>query len=70
MNVFFRPDAHIKYLHAVHFSAWKKGLKGLYYLRSDKLNKADKVSQQIQRNIIEEIDLSSIVDDSECLACQ
>ena len=70
VNVFFRPDAHIKYLHAVHFSAWKKGLKGLYYLRSDKLNKADKVSQQIQRNIIEEIDLSSIVDDSECLACQ
>jgi len=70
VNVFVRPDAHIKYLHVIHFSAWKKGIKGLYYLRSDKLNKADKVSQQIQRNIIEELELSAIIDDSECLACQ
>ena len=70
VNVFFMPDAHIKYMHAVHFAAWKKGLKGLYYLRSAKLNKADNVSQQIQRNIIEEINLVSLVDDSECLACQ
>ena len=27
LNLFFRPDAHIKYLHAIHFMAWKKGLK-------------------------------------------
>ena len=70
VNIFIRPDAHIKYLHAVHFSAWKKGVKGLYYLRSDKVRKADKVSQQIQRDIIEEINLQSIVDGEECLACQ
>ena len=70
INVFFLPDAHIKYLHAVHYSAWKKGTKGLYYLRSNKIRKADKVSQQIERQIIQEIDLVSIVDDSECLACQ
>jgi ribonucleoside-diphosphate reductase alpha chain len=70
VNVFFRPDAHIKYLHAVHFTAWKKGLKGLYYLRSDKVRKADKVSQQIQRNIIEEIDMHHVADGDECLACQ
>lgn len=70
VNVFFRPDAHIKYLHAVHFTAWKKGLKGLYYLRSDKVRKADKVSQQIQRNIIEEIDMHQVADGDECLACQ
>ena len=31
INVFFRPDANIKYLHAVHFLAWKSGLKTLYY---------------------------------------
>jgi ribonucleoside-diphosphate reductase alpha chain len=33
VNVFFRPDTHIKYLHAVHFQAWKQGLKTLYYCR-------------------------------------
>lgn len=70
VNVFFRPDANIKYLHAVHFAAWKKGVKGLYYLRSDKIRKADKVSQQIERHIIEELDLKAIVDEEECLACQ
>jgi ribonucleoside-diphosphate reductase alpha chain len=31
LNLFFRPDAHIKYIHAIHFMAWKKGLKTLYY---------------------------------------
>ena len=34
LNLFFRPDVHIKYLHACHYLAWKKGLKtGIYYLR-------------------------------------
>ncbi|CAG0898207.1 unnamed protein product, partial [Cyprideis torosa] len=36
VNLFFRPDVEIKYLHAVHFMAWKLKLKSLYYLRSDK----------------------------------
>ena len=67
VNVFFRPNSNIKYIHTVHFSAWKKGVKGLYYCRSDKLRKADKISQQIERRIIEELD-KPIVDD-ECMAC-
>jgi len=70
LNVFFRPDVSVKYLHAVHFLAWKKGLKTLYYCRSEKIIKADKVSQKVERNIIEEIDLKQIVDGSECLACE
>ena len=41
LNVFFRPDSHIKYIHAVHFLAWKQGLKTLYYCRSEKLAKAE-----------------------------
>ena len=46
LNLFFRPDAHIKYVHAIHFMAWKKGLKTLYYCRSEKIGKADKVSKK------------------------
>lgn len=69
-NLFFRPDVNVKYLHAVHFQAWKQGLKSLYYVRSSKLRKADKVGQQIERKRIEdEIDLQSIINNSECLAC-
>jgi ribonucleoside-diphosphate reductase alpha chain len=71
VNVFFRPDVHIKYLHAIHFQAWKKGLKSLYYCRSDKLRKADRVGQQIVREKIEEaIDLHKLIENDECLACQ
>lgn len=70
VNVFFRPDAHVKYLHAVHFMAWKKGVKALYYLRSDKMRKADKVGQQVERLIIEELDMKALAEGDECLACQ
>ena len=70
INLFFRPDVNIKYLHAVHFLAWKKGLKTLYYCRSEKLGKADKVSKRIEREVIKELDMSAILDDNECLACE
>ena len=70
LNVFFRPDANIAYLHAVHFLAWKKGLKTMYYCRSEKIGKADRVSKQIERQIIKEIDMTAIAAGEECLACE
>jgi len=71
VNIFFRPDTNIKYLHAVHFLAWKAGLKTLYYCRSDKIAKADKVSKAIERQVIQEIDLSALAqDESVCIACE
>jgi len=71
LNVFFRPDVNIKYLHAVHFLAWKLGLKTMYYCRSEKIGKADKVSRQIEREIIKEIDMTALASDGDsCLACE
>ena len=70
LNVFFRPDSHIKYIHAVHFMAWKQKLKTLYYCRSDKIAKADKVSKRIEREIIKEINLHDLTEGNECLACE
>jgi len=70
LNVFFRPDSHIKYIHAVHFQAWKSGLKTMYYCRSDKIAKADKVSKRIEREIIKEINLHDLAEGNECLACE
>lgn len=70
LNLFFRPDVNIKYLHAVHYLAWKQGLKTLYYCRSEKLGKADKVSKRIEREVIKEIDMSALVNDEECIACE
>ena len=70
LNLFFRPDVNIKYLHACHFLAWKKGLKTLYYCRSEKLAKADKVSKRIERDVIKELDMTQIAQGNECLACE
>jgi len=70
VNLFFRPDSHIKYIHAVHFQAWKQKLKTLYYCRSDKIAKADKVSKRIERDIIKEINLHDLTEGNECLACE
>ena len=71
LNVFFRPDSNIKYIHAVHFQAWKQGLKTMYYCRSDKIAKADKVSKRIEREVIKEIDLQALAGgDDVCIACE
>jgi ribonucleoside-diphosphate reductase alpha chain len=70
LNVFFRPDANILYIHTVHYLAWKRGVKTMYYCRSEKLGKADKVSKRIEREVIKEIDLGAVIDDGSCLACE
>jgi ribonucleoside-diphosphate reductase alpha chain len=70
LNLFFRPDSHIKYIHAIHFMAWKKGLKTLYYCRSEKIGKADKVSKRIERQVIKELDLTQIAQGNDCIACE
>jgi ribonucleoside-diphosphate reductase alpha chain len=70
VNLFFRPDVNVKYLHAVHFQAWKQNLKTLYYCRSEKLAKADKVSKRIEREVIKEIDLKQLATEDVCLSCE
>ena len=70
LNVFFRPDANIKYIHAIHFMAWKKGVKTLYYCRSEKIGKADKVSKKIEREVIKELDMTQIAQGNDCIACE
>jgi ribonucleoside-diphosphate reductase alpha chain len=70
LNLFFRPDAHIKYIHAIHFMAWKKGLKTLYYCRSEKIGKADKVAKKIEREVIKELDMTQIAQGNDCIACE
>lgn len=71
LNVFFRPDADIRYIHAIHFLAWKAGLKTMYYCRSEKIGKADKVAKKIEREVIKEIDLTQLAqEETVCIACE
>lgn len=71
LNLFFPADVPIAYLHACHFMAWKRGLKSLYYCRSDKLRKADRVGVALERRRIEEdINMREVLENQTCLACE
>lgn len=69
INLFFIPNENLKYLHACHFLAWKNGLKTLYYCRSEKIGKSDKIANAIIREKIEEMDMKTLIEEPECLAC-
>jgi len=44
LNVFIPADIHKRDLHRLHFEAWKKGVKSLYYCRSKSLQRAEVVN--------------------------
>jgi len=74
LNVFLPADSDKAYLHDVHFSAWKKGVKSLYYCRSLSLQRAENSSNQptkIDVKTLDEVAAESNPNDyDECLACQ
>ncbi len=41
LNIFLPADVHKRDLHRLHFMAWKKGVKSLYYCRSKSLQRAE-----------------------------
>lgn len=41
LNVFLPADVHKKDLHEIHYMAWKKGVKSLYYCRSKSIQRAE-----------------------------
>jgi len=47
LNIFMPGDTSKQYLHDIHFKAWKKGVKSLYYTRSTSIQRADKVSHTV-----------------------
>jgi len=46
VNVFLPANVHKRDLHQIHFMAWKRGLKSLYYCRSLSIARADNVSEK------------------------
>ncbi|MDC0059810.1 hypothetical protein OAJ18_02180 [Pelagibacteraceae bacterium] len=69
INIFLPADVHKKELHQIHFQAWKKGLKSLYYCRSKSIQRAENVNDGLStaetRN-----KLNQSLEDDECLSCQ
>ena len=65
LNVFFPADVSKQELHAIHMMAWKRGVKTLYYLRSEAIKRAETISDEVLRQRIFES-----IDDDGCLACE
>ena len=64
VNLFFPAGTDKSFVNAVHVRAWKKNLKGLYYLRTNSGASAEKVSQKVEANKLQDFQ------DDDCLSCQ
>ncbi|MDT8331559.1 ribonucleoside-diphosphate reductase subunit alpha [Roseomonas gilardii] len=47
VNLFLPANVHKRDLHQIHFQAWKKGMKSLYYCRSLSIQRADTISEKV-----------------------
>lgn len=56
LNLFFGADVDPKYFHKIHWTAWERGLKTLYYCRTTTVIKGDVASRQAE--------------DKDCKACE
>ena len=73
INLFLPADVHKRELHQIHFQAWKKGLKSLYYCRSKSTQRAENVnsgsSTDVEKNVYKNEEKQEFEYD-ECLSCQ
>jgi ribonucleoside-diphosphate reductase alpha chain len=78
VNLFFHAKANRKDINKVHMEAWKQGLKGLYYLRTEASSKAENVGTKVERVALkEELSTASVeppsqtcnIGQDECTSC-
>jgi len=79
VNIFLPADVHKRDLHQIHFTAWKLGMKSLYYCRSKSIQRAEDVSKKASelddKLDFEQVQSTETLDNNtrdyeECLACQ
>lgn len=74
VNLFLPADVHKRDLHQIHFQAWKKGMKSLYYCRSKSIQRAEVVTERGAAaetpNEAPAAEIAESTDYEECLACQ
>jgi len=70
VNVFFPSGADKAYVNKVHLMAWKIGLKGLYYLRTEAKSRAENVSEKVERVALGEDTRTLVYGIPNCPFCQ
>ncbi len=69
INIFLPADVHKKELHQIHFQAWKKGLKSLYYCRSKSIQRAENINNGLSTKSLD-VENKEEKNYEECLSCQ
>lgn len=70
VNLFFASGSPRSYVNRVHLAAWEKGLKGLYYLRTEAKQRAETVAEKVERIALEDYKGSVIYGKEDCPFCQ
>ena len=76
INLFLPADVHKKDLHQIHFQAWKKGLKSLYYCRSKSIQRAENINDKSNTDVLQNVYKNKNQPQEkeneyeECLSCQ
>ncbi|MDB3872065.1 ribonucleoside-diphosphate reductase subunit alpha [Candidatus Pelagibacter sp.] len=75
INLFVPADIHKRELHKIHFDAWKKGLKSLYYCRSKSIQRAENVNDTKATDVTVNVykskpQTTEQPEYEECLSCQ
>ena len=69
VNLFFPAGAQKTYVNKVHLKAWKEGLKGLYYLRTEAKQRAETVSDKVERIALQDDDRTIVYGKPGCPYC-
>jgi len=72
LNLFFPAGTNKSIVNEVHIRAWKNKLKGLYYLRTNAGASAEKISEKVEQNKLQDFNDSDDKNkkNDECLSCQ
>jgi ribonucleoside-diphosphate reductase alpha chain len=70
VNLFFPAGAQKSYVNQVHLKAWREGLKGLYYLRTESKSRAENISEKVERVALQDDQRSIVYGKVNCPWCQ
>jgi len=70
LNIFLPGDVNKWDLHMLHWTAWEKGVKSLYYCRSKSVQRAAYAGSGEKTEMEKSMEQAAPTDYDECLACQ
>jgi ribonucleoside-diphosphate reductase alpha chain len=69
VNLFFPAGSEKAHVNKVHLMAWREGLKGLYYLRTEAKSRAENVSEKVERIALQDDQSSVVYGKKDCPFC-